>query len=692
MAGSNDELRMSRRTAMKALGAGSLMAVTGLSPVDHARGGKQMAWTSRSARSPIKNVIVVMFENHTFDNFFGSYAGVNGVASAPAPNPPAFDINHSHAHLVASLAGEGSSGFQVGAIESYSGSDLPVLWNYAAHFGLSDNFYTAASTNSTPNHLYMIAAQSGGLFDTSSRYGQGGGCPQNCLMLSMAADGTQYLQYPCVDINSIPNELTQSGISWRYYSKFDIWQAPNYITNLVGTPNLVESTSQIVTDINDGSLATVSWVCPQDPTSDHPPNPVGPAQNYLVELVNAVMRSQYWPGAAIFVTWDDWGGYYDHVTPPAVDAWGLGPRVPLLVISPYAKPGYISNVQAEFSSLAKFVEVNWRLPSLSQRDALEITSDLMDFFDYTQAPQPQLILDPIAAPMTLQVQVKSETTSSGVVTPRIGGPSTSFKFVVTCELTTEPLKSSVVIDGVAHPLALVEKVPRKAVYEYTTTLSPGTHSFTFSFDFEGRSAVMPINNVPYIVQVMPFDVVDLTAFPSNLLGSDAYFAISYSSPTGESPSVAQVEIDGVGYTLTPAGDGQYAYTTALAQGQHWYRFVVSDGTVTGVYEGGQTPTVLPLELKGARVSPSSGRPTTSFEFLVEYVHVGGTAPKTAFVYIDGHPYPVAHVSGKIQKGAVYAATVTLGSGSHSYFFVFNDGQSSVADPMGPRALSGPHVR
>ena len=509
---------------------------------------------ARAATTPITNVIVVMFENHTFDNLFGSFPGANGVQSPPAPDPLPRDINHSADHLVASFATPGTQGFDPLAAVSYDQADLPILWNYAQQFGLGDNFYTSAATNSTPNHIYMIAAQSGGLFDTTPRSGQGGGSPANSLMLSMGADGTEYLQYPCVNIDSIPSELDKAGISWRYYCAFDVWMATNYIVDLVDSPNLVEDTKQIVADVENGNLQSVSWVCPQDPYSDHPPNPVGPAQNYLAELVNAVMNSDYWPGTAIFVTWDDWGGFYDHVSPPAVDAWGLGPRVPLLVISPYSIPGYISSVQGEFSSLAKFIEVNWGLPSLGQRDALSSTSDLTDFFDFTQTPQPPFLQKTIAAPTMLGVQVASETGITGVVEPLIGGPTTDFEFIVTYKPSTPPTESNVIIDGVPHPMTFAGKVPHKSLYTYVTTLEPGDHSFSFSFATGHESGTLPFNGVPYTVQATPFEVIDLTSLTSSLVGTPQIFTIEYHSPKG-APSLANVEIDGQPFTLDRSAMG-----------------------------------------------------------------------------------------------------------------------------------------
>jgi phospholipase C len=672
---------VSRRTAIKILGAGSIAACGLQLPSGLAGATPQPVANPRlraSASTPITNAIMVMFENHTFDNYFGSFPGVNGVESPPAPNPLWSDILHSHAHYLASFVPSGSQGFNSAGVVSYRESDIPIFWNYAKQFGLSDNFFTSASTNSTPNHLYMIAGQSGGLFDTNPIAGQCGS-PANDLLLSMSSDGAQYMKHPCLDINSVPEELNKVGVSWRYYCAASIWNAPGYIRKLSGSTNIVRDTEQIVTDVEAGNLASVSWVCPGDPNSDHPPHPVGLAQNYLATLVNAVMKSDYWATTAIFVTWDDWGGWYDHVQPPYVDVYGLGPRVPLIVISPYAKPGYISHVQGEFSSLAKFVEMNWGLPSLGQRDSLSSTSDLTDFFDFSQTPQPPTLQNEISAPFMLQVVYN--THSIGSIDPHIGGPSTVFDFYVYYVFSAEPDKSNVVIDGTAYNMEILEKTSAHTLYTYSTKLTPGTHRFRFSFASGSASQVLPSNNVSYTLRVMPFDVTDLTEISNPLLGVRQDFTIEYSSPSGQPPTTAKVEIDGEAFHLKSIGGGQYQYSTErLPEGQHYYRYVISDGSVTGVYEQGQLPIILPFSLTSGRFSPASGTPQTEFKFKVTYTHSAGTAPESALLYVDGNSYNMSLDSGSYLTGAVFTAQTVLPAGTHEYFFLFNDGQTSSGDP------------
>ncbi len=560
-------------------------------------------------------------------------------------------------------------------------------------FGLGDNFFSSASTSSTPNHLYMIAAQSGGLFDTKPTEGSCRATP-NHVIVCMDENGKQSLQFPCVNISSLPALLDQAGISWRYYSGEDVWMAPRFISGLCRSPHLSADPYEILNHIHGGSLHNVSWVCPRDLDSDHPANPVGPAQNFLAQIVNAVMSSSYWNKVAIFVTWDDWGGFYDHVQPPVVDVYGLGPRVPLLVISPFAKPGYISGQQGEFSSFCKFVEVNWSLPNLGQRDALAATSDLMDYFDFSQAPRPPLLQNPVPAPTMLGVPFHDHTVGSSAVVPHTGGPHTEFSFWIVYTPSTPPDTANVIIDGTPHPMTPAGPEtadPKGTLYTYRSTLAPGLHEFEFSFSSAGMTQALPFNGVPYTIQVQPFDVEDLSVFGNPQVGQTQRFVIGYSSPQGRPPTLTEVEIDGNPFPMTLRPDGSYVRATTLEEGLHYYRFRVSDGTVTGVYEAGLTHMVLPFALYGPVLVPTSGSTTTPFEFSINYKHHAGLLPQTALLYVDHHSYPLIQQPGDPRTGVVYSTKLALGPGNHRYSFVFDDGQTRSVDPIGPAFFDGPVV-
>jgi phospholipase C len=150
------------------------------------------------------------------------------------------------------------------------------------------------------------------------------------------------------------------------------------------------TTAQFLQDAQSGQLPAVSWLITPYPGSEHPPNSTCAGDNQTAEFINAIMQGPAWNSTAIFVTYDDFGGFYDHVTPPQLDQNGLGPRVPLLIISPFARPGYISHTLSEHASMLKFIETRYHLHSLTARDAS--ASNLLDSFDFNQRPQPPLIL------------------------------------------------------------------------------------------------------------------------------------------------------------------------------------------------------------------------------------------------------------------------------------------------------------
>jgi phospholipase C len=141
--------------------------------------------------------------------------------------------------------------------------------------------------------------------------------------------------------------------------------------------------TQVLTDIAHGQLRTVNWVIPSGQTSDHPRSTDGSGPSWVASVVNAIGNGSYWSSTAIFITWDDWGGWYDHVAPPIINSYEYGFRVPLIVVSPYAKPCYVSHVTHDFGSILKFIEKTYNLPSLGYADKPD---NLSDCFDFSQAP------------------------------------------------------------------------------------------------------------------------------------------------------------------------------------------------------------------------------------------------------------------------------------------------------------------
>jgi phospholipase C len=203
--------------------------------------------------------------------------------------------------------------------------------------------------------------------------------------------------FPCFEHATLTDLLDDQELSWRYYTSAlnSIWTAPNSIRHIRFGPdwaNVIFPQTQILNDIADGQLAAVSWVTPSGQASDHPWMNTGKGPSWVASIVNAIGNSQYWDSSAIFVVWDDWGGWYDHVPPPQVlvdcEQWGCGYvygfRVPLIVVSPYANPAYISHVDHDFGSILKFTEEVFNLPSLGYADAY--ADDLSDCFNFNQRP------------------------------------------------------------------------------------------------------------------------------------------------------------------------------------------------------------------------------------------------------------------------------------------------------------------
>ena len=258
--------------------------------------------------------------------------------------------------------------------------EIPNYWEYARKFVLCDMFFTSVAGPSEPNHLYAVAASSGGMNNNLVGW-----------------------QEHLVDMFEFPNmvdRLAAASISWKYYdnesagyTSHTFWnQLPAFksIYNNVDLMGRLAPGSQLYTDLTNGTLPAVSWVMPREINSEHPPQVPANGMWYVTGIVNAVMQSPYWADTAIILVYDDYGGFYDHVPPPAVDKYGLGPRCPALVISAYAKPGYINHTVFDFTSPLKLIETRFGLAPLSTRD--RDSNDMLDCFDFTQAPRPTDVL------------------------------------------------------------------------------------------------------------------------------------------------------------------------------------------------------------------------------------------------------------------------------------------------------------
>jgi phospholipase C len=311
-------------------------------------------------------VVIIVKENHGYDNYFGAFPGGNGVAISHSPNPPPADPDHRHAAWLSRDTTAPRVQFQQ--------QDIPQYWQYGSQFTLCDNYYTDVAGPSTPNHLMLIMADSPLIDNPKSNYRNNPG--------------------PAVyDLPSLPSQLDAAGLSWRNYNGY----AFEFIKHTSGSK---KPWQQFATDVAAGNLAAVSWLYADQLLSEHPADTtaeraagagnVTKGMQWTVDQVSTLMSSPLWPQAAIFVTWDDWGGWWDHVNPPEVEKWTdgtqfrYGGRVGCLVISPYAKKRYVSHALHSHVSLVKFCETIFGLPSLNARTSA--SDGMEDCFDLTQPP------------------------------------------------------------------------------------------------------------------------------------------------------------------------------------------------------------------------------------------------------------------------------------------------------------------
>jgi phospholipase C len=320
-----------------------------------------------TAQGPIQHVVIIVKENHAFDTYFGRFPGVEGDASlATAPNPPPKDLPHDHKVWLQRATNA--------VRQQYDGSVIPSYWAYARQFAICDHYFTDVAGPSTPNHLMLIAA----------------GSP---IINNPHKNDPPNLQPP-YNLPSLPILLENAGFTWANYGGY----AFKYITALK-SKKANHTSKRFITDAANGKLANVSWVyAPEilnnkDPLSEHPPGNITDGMNWTVNQVIAIVKGGLWPNTAIFITWDDWGGWYDHVDPPPLlETWSdgtqfrLGTRVGCLVMSPFTRQGYVSKTQKSHVSLVKFCETVFNLPSLNARDAA--ADNMMDCFDFAQQPLP----------------------------------------------------------------------------------------------------------------------------------------------------------------------------------------------------------------------------------------------------------------------------------------------------------------
>lgn len=365
--------------------------------------------------TPIKHFITLMQENHSFDNYFGTYPGADGVPAGTcmpvdptqaggdcvAPfhigDTPIIDLGHNLKIHQAEYRGGDMDGFVYAhrgsgndgrlSMGFYDDRDLPYYWNIADNYVLFDRFFQSAAGGSVWNHAYWVA-----------------GAPGNPVEDAIPPDG--YGSTP-----TIFDRLEESGISWKFYvQNYDpeitfrtrggrgdrgsqvVWVPLLAYDRYINDPELfskIVDLSEYYKDLEQGTLPAVSYIVPSG-SSEHPPGSIQAGQRFVRTLITSLMRSDAWGSSAFMWTYDDWGGWYDHVAPPSVDDFGYGFRVPALLVSPFARQGYVDGTTHDFTSMMRFIEQNWGLEPVAERDAN--ANSLFDAFDFTRPARDPVLL------------------------------------------------------------------------------------------------------------------------------------------------------------------------------------------------------------------------------------------------------------------------------------------------------------
>lgn len=376
--------------------------------------------------TPIQHIVFIIKENRSFDNYFGQFPGANGATTGvlssgvivPLTHAPDYtwhDVGHDWYSGVEVIDGGKMDLFDVNYGANIHGdyltftqmgqADIPNYWTYAQTFELADQMFSSEEGPSFPNHLYTIAATANGVISIPNKVGQSQswGCDSDVVNSVEVMDSSGNITNvpPCFDFTTLADLLDGAGVSWKFYAspygtvgyQGSTYSSIRHIRYGPDWSTKVVTQSQFTSDALAGNLPSVSWLTPTGYTSEHPyAGSVCYGENWTVNMINAVMQGPEWSSTAILLAWDDFGGMYDHVPPPQVDQFGLGPRVPLLLISPYVNAGTVVHTQYELSSVLRFIEDVFSLPSLNNRDSS--ANSLTDAFNFSQTPLPPLVLSP----------------------------------------------------------------------------------------------------------------------------------------------------------------------------------------------------------------------------------------------------------------------------------------------------------
>ena len=384
----------------------------------------------RELHQRIKHVVIIIQENRSVDNLFNGFPGADTTQQGLTKHGrvplravdldyPA-DVDHQHRAFELQYDDGRMDGWEDTFTSPRQDPDFPYAfvpqaqvqpyWDLAERYTLGDRFFQSNTGPSFPAHLYLVAGTGNFVADNpnhleTTHYAWGCDSPINARVSMIAPDGDEVPgPWPCFNFPTLADVALANGVTWRYYappidSLGNIWSAFDAIRHIRYTSlwgNVISPETRVLEDARVGDLPAITWVVPSAQNSDHPfprkdtEHDVGVSGQYgpewVASVVNAIGEGPLWNSTAIIVVWDDWGGWYDHVAPPQLDRMGLGPRVPFIMIGPYAKRHYVSHVQHEFGSILKFTEQVFLLPSMHTTD--DRADALRDCMDFAQAPEP----------------------------------------------------------------------------------------------------------------------------------------------------------------------------------------------------------------------------------------------------------------------------------------------------------------
>jgi phospholipase C len=406
-------------------------------------GGSATSARSAPPSNPIQHIVIIFQENRTPDNLFQdpvlikngadiASSGVNSLGQTipliPGPLANSYDLGHGHPDFVSMYDnGKMDGADKIPCVPSCPANaqfmfvqqqDVQPYFAMAEQYTFGDRMFQTNQGPSFPAHQFIIAGTSAPTATSTSFAAENPdldpvGCvaaPTNSVAIIDAQGNETSREYPCFEHPTLIDELDAKGISWRYYTPSlgiadSIWSGPNAIKHLC-QPQTVNGTltctgsdwanvsiakAKVLADIANNQLPQVSWVIPNGQYSDHALSNDGSGPSWVAAVVNAIGNSSYWFNTAIIITWDDWGGWFDHVPPKVINdgtSWGSGYvygfRVPVIVVSPFARAGFVSHNTHDFGSILKLIEETFGLSSLGYADSR--ADDFSDCFDFSQSP------------------------------------------------------------------------------------------------------------------------------------------------------------------------------------------------------------------------------------------------------------------------------------------------------------------